>query len=229
MAARVLNDLGVEALAEKMREEAWFRKSALSLPSRSQRRSVCPDMPRYSRIELLGTHTIFPLDLNHCLVITNLGYVRNPGANPTKARVNPRYYAPTMFDLRKVQTDRQVSEDYVRAINYVLKLRAKRYIAAGEREWPFPEKHIETTRWDKLGGKIFLMPDPRKIRFTTNFVVGLDGGGAWGHDEYGRLSDENDPEVRRLREREWRTFQAAQQSWDSMFGELTGEEMRRYF
>lgn len=185
--------------------------------------------PLDSRIDLLGTHTIFPLDLNRCLVITNLGYVRNPNASPTRTRENPRYYAaPTMFDLRKVQTGRQVSEDYVRAINYVLKTRAKRYIAAGEREWLYPEKGLAATRWDRLGDKVFLMPDPRKVNFTTGFVMGFKGGGGWGHDEYGRHSDDNDPEVKRLREKEWRTFQAAKQSWDSMFGELTDEEWRKY-
>jgi len=185
--------------------------------------------PIDSPIELLGTHTVFPLDLNRCLVITNLGYVRNPNINPMKVRQNPRYYAETMFDLRKVQTGRQVSEDYVRAINYVLKRRAKRYIAAGKEEWLNPERHLSTTLWNKLGGKIFLMPDPRKVSFTTDFVVGLKDGGAWGHDEYGRLSDENDPAVKRLREKEWETFQASKRSWDSMFGPLSREEMIKYF
>lgn len=184
--------------------------------------------PLDSLVESVGTHTIFPLDLNRCLVITNLGYVRNPQINPTKQRVNPRYFKNSMFDLRKIQTGRQVGEDYVHAINYVIKARAKRYIAAGERDWLYPEKHLHTRMWNKLGGRDFLMPDPRKVTFTTDFVVGFKDGSAWGHDEYGRLSDENDPKVRALRDKEWRTFHATQEAWDSKYGPLDLEEWRKY-
>lgn len=71
------------------------------------------------------------------------------------------------------------------------------------------------------------MPDPRKVKFTTRFLMGFEGGGGWGHDEYGRHSDDNDPEVRRLRARELRTFEASKQSWNSMFGELSSEEKHK--
>jgi hypothetical protein len=171
---------------------------------------------------------VFPLDLSRCLVITNLGYVRNPNINPTKRRVNPRYFQPSMFDLRKIQTGRQVPEDYVRAVNFVIKQRAKRFVAAGKRDWLFPENHLPTRMWNKLGGNDFLMPDPRKVNFTTDFLVGFKDGGAWGHDEYGRLSDENDPKVKRLREKEWDSFHAAKKAWDSKYGPLDPDDWKRY-
>src|SRR5262249_12294204 len=40
----------------------------------------CPECeyPGDASIARIGTHTIFPLDLNRCLVITNLQYVRDP-------------------------------------------------------------------------------------------------------------------------------------------------------
>ncbi|MEX2123252.1 MAG: DUF4238 domain-containing protein [Woeseia sp.] len=184
--------------------------------------------PLDSPIEFVGTHTIFPLGLNRCLVITNLGYVRNPNINPTKRRVNARYFAESMFDLRKIQTGRQVPEDYVRAVNYVIKQRARRYIAAGERDWLYPERHLPTCMWNKLGGKDFLMPDPRKVSFSTQFLMGFQDGGAWGHDEYGRQSDDNDPKVRALRDREWRTFHTAKKAWDSRYGRLDPKERAKY-
>ena len=77
-------------------------------------------------IELLGTHTIFPLGLTRCLVMTNLGYVRDPWANPKRGRENPRYFQPAILYLLGIQTGREISEQYVLAINHVLKSRAQR-------------------------------------------------------------------------------------------------------
>jgi len=179
-------------------------------------------------ITLLGTHTIFPLNLNRCLVITNLGYVRNPCINLLRERENPRYFQEAILDLKKIQTGRQISEDFVLAINYVLKNRAKRYIAASQKEWLFPEKKMKITHWNKIGGKVFLMPDPRKVRFSTQFLVGYKDGTAWGQDEYGRQSDENDPKVKKLRGREWDALQKAKKSWDDMFGPLDREDWIKY-
>jgi len=185
--------------------------------------------PFDAKIELLGSHTIFPLSLTRLLVITNLGYVRDPWVSPTKMRENPRYYEQGMFDLRKIQTGRQLDEQAVLSVNHILKLRSRRYIAAAYEDWLYPEKHLTQRSWDKLGGKYFLMPDPRKVSFTTGFVMGGDGWG-WGADEYGRrMSREKDADVKRLRDKEFRTFQKAKQSWDSTFGKLTPEESRRAF
>lgn len=186
--------------------------------------------PLDAPIELLGTHSIFPLNLNRCLVLTNLGYVRNPWADPTKARTNARYFDQAMFDLRSVQTERQIDESHVLAINHVIKTRARRYIAAARTEWLYPEKQLERTTWNKLGGKYFLMPDPRHVKFHTQTLVGYKDGSAWGTDEYGRTrSRDDDPEVKRLRDLEWRTFQRWKQSWDSTFGELTTAQLRKYW
>ena len=33
--------------------------------------------------------------------------------------------------------------------------------------------------WNKLGDKFFLMPDPRKVPFTTEFFGIMEGGTAW--------------------------------------------------
>ncbi|HNP62462.1 MAG TPA: DUF4238 domain-containing protein [Woeseiaceae bacterium] len=184
--------------------------------------------PLDSLVETVGTHTLFPVDLNRCLVITNLGYVRNPQINPTKPRVNPRYFNNSVFDLRKIQTERQIDESYVRAVNYVIKQRANRYIAAGDADWLYPEKHLPTRMWNKLGGRDFLMPDPRKVHFTTQFIASFKDGSAWGQDEYGRKSDDNDPKVNRLRDKELRTFHASQEAWDSRYGPLDDKEWGKY-
>jgi hypothetical protein len=185
--------------------------------------------PLDAPIELVGSHTVFPLDLNRCLVITNLGYVRNPRINPLRVRENPRYFAPAFFDIRKVQTGRQIPEHYVQAINFIIKRRARRYVAAGQKEWLYPEKFLKTTMWNKLGDKFFLMPDPRKVTFTTRFFGITENGTVCGSDEYGRYPRDNDPEVKAMRDMEFRAFENAKKAWDDQFGKLSVEERGRYF
>lgn len=184
--------------------------------------------PNDAEIERVGTHTIFPLSLTRCLVITNLGYVRNPKANGLRIRENPRYFEQTMFDLRKIQTGRQVSETDVLAINYILKNRAKRYIASHRKEWLYPERDMDITMWNKLGSKYFLFPDPRKVSFTTGFFAGNDRGPTFSQDEYGRIPNDNDPNVRRKRDKEWKSFHDFKDAWDAMYGPLSREEFVKY-
>ena len=190
--------------------------------------SAACQYPLDARIELLGTHTIFPLDLNRCLVLTNLGYVRNPWCNPIRPRENPRYFSQTMFDLRKVQRGRQISESDVRTVNFIIKKRAHRYIAAGKKEWLHPEEHLETRMWNKLGGRFFLMPDPRKVSFSTAIMAGFKDGSAWGVDEYGRPPRDDDPVIKAKRDVEWKAFHKWKKIWDDKFGELSVEEWREY-
>lgn len=180
-------------------------------------------------IGMLGTHTIFPLGPTKLLVITNLGYVRNPDVNRLKERENPRQFAQTLFDLRKIQTGRALKEEDVIAINYILKSRSRKYIASSEREWLFPEKYMPSKMWDKLGDRFFLMPDPRKVSFSTDTIVGYKDGSAWGMDEYGRRSTQNGEAAEALRRAEFKTFEKHKSLWDSSFGNLDIKELRKYW
>lgn len=163
--------------------------------------------------ERIGTQTIFPLGLNRCLVITNLQYVRNPKVSPLRMRENPRYFQPGMFDLRKIQTWRQLGEQDVIVMNYILKVHAKRYIASGQETDLYPERRIGTVPWPRLVGPYNLMPDPRRMHFSTSTVVGYDDGGSFAINEFGHANIDN-ARAESLREVEWETFQAHKRAWD---------------
>ena len=91
-------------------------------------------------IWLNGTHTIFPLSLDHILILTNLAWVRNPYQSPTKARPNPNPFRSAIFSFLGIQTERQLSEQEVREINFIIRMRAFRYVAAGKPPYsPDPE------------------------------------------------------------------------------------------
>jgi hypothetical protein len=166
-----------------------------------------------AHIERICTQTLFPLDSEHCLIITNLQYVRNPKGNPLKIRENPRYFASAHFDLRKVQRGHALQEQEVIAINHIMKIHAHRYIVSPNRDWLYTEKALAERYWPKLGGsRFFLHPDPRLVSFTTAIISG-GGKGSYGYNEYGHF-DLDGPRAKKLREKEWKSFQAAKQAWD---------------
>lgn len=169
--------------------------------------------PRDVGLEQVGTRTLFPLGLDACLVMTHLQLVRNPWTNPTASRVNVRAYQETMFKMTDTQFGRELDEDEVLRVNYILKRRATRYIAAAEEEWLYPERHASTTNWAKLDDDWFLLPHLYKVPFHGEIMVGWKDGTSWAMDEYGR--NPGDPMFRdpKLHDEEWIRHLLAQREW----------------
>jgi hypothetical protein len=66
-----------------------------------------PDEPP---ISWMGSQTIFPLDYDHCFILTNLEYARNPNdVNPKQNRTNPRTYGNTITRWDIVIRDRKLT------------------------------------------------------------------------------------------------------------------------
>lgn len=148
-------------------------------------------------IWLNGTHTIYPLSFEKALLLTNLSWARNPYGNPLKERPHSTLFRPAMFKFTGIQTGRMLSEEDVITINYILKSRAIRYIAATTEEWLYPEKASKKLRWDKIGKSHTLMPDPRSMTFSSEIIIGYDNKRSDFFDEYGRKPwhrDYNDKE-----------------------------------
>ncbi len=165
-----------------------------------------------------GTHTIFPLNINKALLLTNLSWVRNPYDNPLKERPHPNLFRPAMFNFLGIQTDRILSEDEVVVINYIVKERAYRYIAAAKEEWLYPEEKINFKRWDDIGRAYTLMPDPRSVSFSSNILIGYENGRSEAFDEYGRRPWHKDYNDRMRHDYEWITFHAFQGEYARLFG-----------
>src|SRR5262249_5772090 len=119
--------------------------------------------PNDAPLEAVGTRTIFPLSRDKLLIITHLQLVRNPWLNPLRNRVNARSFQTAMFDLRKVQTGRELNEDEVIRLNFILKMRAHRFVAASEIAWLYPEDHVSINHWTKLDDDWFLFPNLYKV------------------------------------------------------------------
>lgn len=169
--------------------------------------------PRVFELSQVGTRTVFPLGLDSCLIITHTQFVRNPWISPNETRVNARAYQPTMRNLLDTQFGRELEEDEVQRINFILKSRATRYIAAAEEEWLYPERHASITDWSKLDHDWFLFPHLYKVSFTSGILVGHKDGSVWAQDEYGRQPSNPKYKDQKLHWREWETHLQAQKEW----------------
>lgn len=143
-------------------------------------------------ISLQGTHTIFPLSLEKVLILTNLSWVRNPYQSPVGVRPNPNPFRSAIFNFTEVQTLRNLSEQEVLEINFIIKSRASRYIAAAEEEWLYPDKHISKSQWNVYGHGYLLMPDPRAVHLGGEIFWGGGPGPGGAMDEYGRVPGQKD-------------------------------------
>ncbi|MBA3354322.1 MAG: DUF4238 domain-containing protein [Blastocatellia bacterium] len=143
-------------------------------------------------IWLNATHTIFPLSFEKVLLLTNLSWVRNPYHDPVKSRPNPRLFRNAMFYLLGIQTDRHLGEQEVREINFIIKSRALRYVAAGKEGWLHPEEFVSKSNWAQFGHGYLLMPDPRSVSFSSEIIMGFKDGSATAYDAYGRRPWERD-------------------------------------
>lgn len=169
-------------------------------------------------IWLDGTHTIFPLEIDKALILTNLSWVRNPYGNPLKERPHAQLFRPAMFNFTDIQTGRILAEEEVIAINYIIKQRAFRYIAAAKKEWLYPEKRLTYKRWDKIGSSYLLMPDPRSVTFSSEIIIGYDNKRSDAFDEYGRKPWHPDYKDQKRHEYEWDTFHAFQGEYARLNG-----------
>lgn len=137
-------------------------------------------------IRLHASHTLFPLSLDKILILTNLSWVRNPHQNELGLRPNPNFFRGAIMKITDIQTLRFLSEEEVRQINFIIKSRAYRYIAATKEDWLYPEKYVSKSDWYRYGNGYLLMPDPRAVVYGGQKIIGHSDGTTSAFDEYGR-------------------------------------------
>ncbi|MEW6265856.1 MAG: DUF4238 domain-containing protein [Thermodesulfobacteriota bacterium] len=169
-------------------------------------------------IWLTGTHTLFPLTLEKILILTNLSWVRYPYGNPVRPRPNPNPFRPAMINFMQIQIGRKLSDQEVVEINYIIKVRAYRYVVAANRSWLYPEERIGLRRWDTFGENYLLMPVPRSVAFSGEIIIGYKNNKADFFDAYGRKPWQSDYDNKAQHDREWETFHAFQGEFARRFG-----------
>lgn len=149
------------------------------------------EYPNDPDIALKGTQTIYPLDKNRCLILTNLEYAKDPeNANPLEQRTNSTKVRQSMVNTIEFINCREFSEEEVEKINYIIKSRSKESLAAGKEEWLEPEKRIDTD-WAELR-HVLLPPSEKLHRFGGEMFAGFEDGTTHYQDAYGRTTPQHD-------------------------------------
>ena len=147
--------------------------------------------PNDPAITLKGSQTIFPLDKDHCLILTNYEYANNPEEeDPTEKRTFARHNRNSMVRTDAFIRTRFLNDDDVKKINLLIKARAKRYIAAAKEEWLHPDKDI-TLGWSEFRDCL-LPPDDQLWRYGGEMYVGYEDGSTHYQDAFGRTTPENE-------------------------------------
>jgi hypothetical protein len=142
--------------------------------------------PKDPDIALIGSQTIFALDANHCLILTNLEYAQSPTTAKVLApRTHARSRAQSLVRTDAFIRNRELTADQVTSINYVLKSRSRKYIAAGKSEWLNPEL-LNTRDWRQIGE--VLLPKDGIWQFGGEIFVGYKDGTTQYQDSFGRTS-----------------------------------------
>lgn len=146
--------------------------------------------PNDPSIALKGSQTLFPLSRNHCLILTNLEYAKDPSAAPTEKRTFARNFRPSLVRTDKFIRIRRLTSLEVARINHVLKARARRYVAAGRKEWLQPED-AAVGSWPDIAATL-LPPRDQLWGFGGETFVGYRDGSVRYQDAFGRTEKERD-------------------------------------
>ena len=155
--------------------------------------------PNDPAISLKASQTIFPLNRNFCLILTNLEYACDPSTSPLDKRTFARNYRSSMVRTDTFIRTRRLSNQEVARINYVLKARARRHVAAGRKEWLYPEKSVSEP-WGELRTTL-LPPKDELWHFGGEMFAKFEDGHVYYQDEFGRTEQprdflKDDPSIR---------------------------------
>ncbi|HML92972.1 DUF4238 domain-containing protein [Methyloceanibacter sp.] len=146
--------------------------------------------PSDPTIALKASQTIFPLTRDFCLILTNLEYARDPSTSPLDKRTFARNFRNSMVRTDAFIRTRKLLSGEVARINYALKARARRYIAAGRKEWLYPEESVSEP-WGELQ-QTLLPPKDELWRFGGELFAKFEDGHVHYQDEFGRTEKQRD-------------------------------------
>lgn len=146
--------------------------------------------PHDPAVKMAGTQTLYALDKNHLLILTHYDYAKDPdNQDPNEDRENARMTRNSIVRTDAFIRGRILRDDAVLAINFVLKNRAAKYVAAGREDLLYPENHGPFP-WEEIR-KYLLPPSDELWRFGGEIFVGYEDGTTHYQDAYGRTVPKN--------------------------------------
>ncbi len=149
------------------------------------------EYPNDPDIALKGSQTIFPLDKNRCLILTNLEYAQDPeNANPLEQRTHATRMRRSMVNTIEFINSRKLTAGDVSKINHIIKSRAKVSVAAGTKDWLYPERDVNCD-WAELR-HVLLPPKNELSRYGGEMYAQFEDGKFHYQDAFGRTTPLNE-------------------------------------
>jgi len=172
--------------------------------------AAAPDAPvcRYPNdpsIALKASQTIIPLTQEFCLILTNLEYAKNPETKPLEKRTFARNFRSSVVRTDAFVRERKLSAVQVNQINHIIKSRARRYVAAGRKEWLYPERTVNEP-WANLR-RTLLPPKDGLFLYGGEIYARFEDGHVHYQDEFGRTEKPRDFLIKALPARDPRSNQ----------------------
>lgn len=146
--------------------------------------------PNDPDIALKGSQTIFPLNKNRCLILTNLEYAKDPdNSNPLEKRTNSRKTRQSMVNTIEFINKRKLTSDEVEKINYIIKSRSNESIASGRLDW-LDINNKNSYIWSELR-KTTLPPSDELYRYGGEMYASYENGESYYQDSFGRTNPQN--------------------------------------
>lgn len=140
-------------------------------------------------IALKGSQTLFPLNRDFCLILTNLEYAEDPAVEPLENRTFARNYRNPLARTDTFIRTRKLSETEVRHVNMAFKARARRYLAAGQPDWLYPESPSVPT-WPEIAATL-RPPKDAVWQFSGDLFAKFKDGQVLYQDAFGRREPEH--------------------------------------
>jgi len=147
-------------------------------------------------IALRGSQTIYPMDRDHCLILTNLEYAKNPDTGPLEKRTFARNYRQSITKIDSFIRERKLTAQEVAQINFIIKKRARRYIGGGRQEWLYPERTV-TQPWSELR-KTLMPPELGLYGFGGEIFAQYESGYVHYQDQFGRTEKPREFLIKKL-------------------------------
>ncbi|MGN4048000.1 DUF4238 domain-containing protein [Pseudomonas sp. SM4] len=148
------------------------------------------EYPNDPDISLKGSQTIFPLDKNRCLILTNFEYAKDPdNVNALAQRTNATRARQSMVNTIEFIKSRRLTAGEVAQINHVIKSRAQFTVAAGAEEWLHPENEL-TCNWADIR-QVLLPPADKLYKFGGEMYAKFENGFVHYQDAFGRTTPQN--------------------------------------
>ena len=145
--------------------------------------------PNDPSIALNGSQTLFPLNRDFCLILTNLEYARDHSIDPLAKRTFARNFQQSLIRADAFIRKRRLRPEQVSQVNTVITGRARRFLAAGKQAWLSPDP-VSRIQWRTFADTL-APPKDELWLFGGEIFAQFNDGRTYFQDEFGRREPEH--------------------------------------